>query len=73
MLNFRFSDKGLGLVLHNVLCNIFQEKYFSCYSQIYFTDQILLSDCLYFLRYWAIYVSKLFVNQAVTSKHLKLH
>ena len=30
-------------------------------------DQILLSGCLYFVRYWAIHVLKLFVNQVVTS------
>ena len=30
------------------------------------------SDCLYFLRYWAICVLRLFVNQVVTSWVLKL-
>ena len=49
---------------------IFQEKCFSCY--ILLTDQISLSDCLYFSRYLAICVLKLFVNQAVTSWNLKL-
>ena len=39
---------------------------------ILFTDQISLSHWLYFLRYWAICVSQLFVNQAVTSKISKL-
>ena len=43
---------------------IFEEKYFSyC---IILTDQISLSDCLYFMKYWAICVLQLFVNQAVT-------
>ena len=48
---------------------IFQEKCFSCY--ILLTDQISLFDCLYFLRYWAICVIRLFVNQAVTLRNLK--
>ena len=45
---------------------IFQEKYyFSCYSLL--SDQILLSGCLYFLKFWAIGVLQLFVVQSVTS------
>ena len=53
MPNFGFSEKGLELVsLHDILCKIFQEKCFLCY--ILLTDSISLSDCLYFLRYWAI-------------------
>ena len=60
MLNFNFSEKGLGLVSPPNFGNDF-----SCY--ILLTDQILLSDCLYFLRYWAICALQLFVNQAVTS------
>ena len=56
----------LGKVfLHYILCIIFQQKRFSCY--ILLTDQISLSDCLYFLRYWVICVLQLFVNQTVTS------
>ena len=51
--------------LHQILCMISQEKCFSCY--ILLTDQILLSDCLYVLRYWAVCVFQLSVNQAVTS------
>ena len=43
----------------------FQEKYFS------WTDQIWLSDCLYFLRYWLICVLQLFVSLIVTSWILK--
>ena len=31
------------------------------------TDQILLSDCPYFLKYWAIYVLQLFASQVVAS------
>ena len=37
---------------------------------ILITDQISSSDCLYFLRYWAICVLQLFVNHGVTSKIL---
>ena len=56
--------------LYHILCMIFQGKCFSYY--ILLTDQILLSDCLYFLRYWAISVLQLFVFQVVTSKILEL-
>ena len=70
MLNFNFSEKGLGLVSSPHLVYDFQEKCYSC--QILLTDQISLSDCLYFSRYWAICVLQLFVNQAVTSENLKL-
>ena len=41
-----------------------------CY--ILLIDQISLSGCLYFQRYWAICVLQLFVNQVVTSGILKL-
>ena len=37
-----------------ISCMIFEEKYFSGY--IILTDSILLSGCLYFVRYWAICV-----------------
>ena len=33
---------------------IIQEKCFSCYALL--TDQFSLPECLYFLRYWLIYV-----------------
>ena len=36
------------------------------------TDQVSMSDCLYFSRYWAICVLQLFVNQAVTSKKCEI-
>ena len=48
-----------------ISCIIFQQKYFSGY--ILLTNQISLSGCLYFVRYWAICVFQLFVNQAVLS------
>ena len=65
MLNFDFSVKGLGLVsfLH-ILHMIFQEKCFLFY--ILLTDQVLLYDCLNFLKYWAIWVLQLFISQFVT-------
>ena len=42
---------------------IFPEKCSSSYTLL--TDQISLSDCLNLLRYWAIYVLQLLVNQVV--------
>ena len=65
MLNFNFSEKGLGLVSPPRFVYDFQEKCFLCY--ILLTDQISFSDCLYLSRYWAICELQLFVNQAVTS------
>ena len=64
MLNFDFLEKGLGIFSppHFI---IFQEKGFSCY--ILLTGHIFLSDCLYFLKYWAICVLQLFVSQVVPS------
>ena len=64
MLNFNFSEKGLGLVSQPHFVYDFSKKSFSCY--ILLTDQISLSDCVYFSSYWAIWVLKLFVYQAVT-------
>ena len=52
MLKFDLLENGLGIISHQILSMIFQEKYLSCY--ILLTDLIELSDCLYFLRYWAI-------------------
>ena len=43
---------------------VFEEKYFSCY--IILSDQISMSGCLNFVRYWAICVFSFFVNQVVT-------
>ena len=70
MLNFQFLEKGMRIVSPPHFAYDFQEKYFSCY--ILLTDQISLPTCLYFLRYWSIYVLQLFVNQVVTSRILKL-
>ena len=71
MLDFNFSEKGLGLVSPSHFAYIFEEKCFSCYTLL--TDQISLLDCCYFLRHWAVCVLQLFVNQAVTSQNLKLN
>ena len=49
---FQTVDPEICSIL--ILCKIFSEKYFSCY--ILLTDQISLSFCIYFLRYWAICV-----------------
>ena len=52
--------------LQNIFCMIFRQNCSSCC--VLLTDQVSLSDCLYFLRYWGICVLQLFVNQVVTSK-----
>ena len=62
MLNFDFLDKDLEIFLKHILCIIFQRKCSSCYIPL--TDEISLPGCLYFLRYWTIFVLQLFVNQA---------
>ena len=63
MLNFNFSEKGLGPVSPPHFVYDFLKKNVSCY--IFLTDQISLSDCLYFSRYWAICVLQLFVDWPV--------
>ena len=70
MLNFSFLEKGLGIVSPPYFVLIFQQKCFSCYILV--TDQISLSDCLYFSRYWAICLLHLFVSQAMESQISKL-
>ena len=57
--------RGLELVFLPHFCIIFKEKYFSCYSLL--IDQVSLSGCFYFVRYWTICVLKLFANKVVTS------
>ena len=69
MLNLNL-DKGLGIVSPAHFVYDFSTKMFLIpYIPhiILLTDQISLSGCLYFLRYWAICVLQLFVNQVVTS------
>ena len=48
--SYRILQESICLIS----CIIFEEKYFSGY--ILLTDQISLSGCLYFVRYWAICV-----------------
>ena len=70
MLNFNFSEKRLELVSSSHFVFDFSRKILLMY--ILLTDQISLSDCLYFSKYWAIYVLRFFVNHGVTSQNLKL-
>ena len=60
MLNFDFLDKGLGIVSPAHFVYVFSTKISSCH--ILLTDQISLSGCLYFLRYWAICVLYFKIN-----------
>ena len=55
-----FLEKGLGIVFPAHFVYDFSRKMLLIY--ILLTDQILLSDCLCFLRYWAICVLQLFVS-----------
>ena len=67
MPNFNFPEKGLGLVCPPHFADDFSRKLFLIFSHyILLTDQISLSDSLYFSRYWAICALQLFFNQAVT-------
>ena len=69
-LNSDFLEKSLGLVSPPRFVYNFSRKNISkCH--ILQTDQISLSDCLSFVRYWAIYILKLFVSQFVTAQTLK--
>ena len=63
-----FLEKGLGIVSLAHFVYNFSRKMFSCYTLL--TDQISLSDCFFFFRYWSICVLKLFLNQVVTSSIL---
>ena len=66
MINFDFLEKGLSIASPpHFLCFIFQEKCFSCY--ILLSEEIYLSNCLYFFRYWVICVLQLFIFRIVTS------
>ena len=55
--------RALGRASFSVL--FFEEKYTSRF--IILIDQISFPGCLYFVRYWAICLIQLFVNQVVTS------
>ena len=65
MLNFNFLDKGLRIVSPAHFVYDFQQKYSSCY--ILLTDQIFWPGYLCLLRYWAMFILQLFVNQVVMS------
>ena len=67
MLNFDFLEKGLGIVSATYFVHDFSRKIF----HVILTDQISLSDYLYFLKYWSICVLQLFVNLVVTPQILK--
>ena len=64
MLKFDFFEKGLGMFspLHSVY-DISRKMFLVLYILI--SEQISLSDCFYFLKFWAMYVLQLFVNQGV--------
>ena len=65
MLYFTYLVNGLGIISPPHFVYDFREERFLCY--ILLTDQILLTDCLYSLRYWSIFLLQLSVNQVVTS------
>ena len=68
MLNNYFLEKGMGIVSPPHFVYDFPRKMFPMLYYTLLTDQILLPDDLYFLRYWSICVlMKLFFNQVVTS------
>ena len=64
MLNLYFLQNGLAIVSPSHFVHDFLRKMLIMLYSV--KDQISLSNCLYFLRYWAICVLQLFVNQAVT-------
>ena len=57
------QNMGEKLVPCFFFCIIVEGKYFSWY--ILSIDQVSLSGCLYFVRYWEICVLQLLVNQAM--------
>ena len=65
MLIFDFFEKGLEIVSQpHFVYDFLRKMFLMLYSN---NDQVSLSDCLYFLRCWAIYILQLFANQVVTS------
>ena len=62
MLNFDFLEKGLGIVSPPHFMRDISRKMFPMLQYILLTDQISLADCLFFLRYWIIYVLQFFVQ-----------
>ena len=67
---FLFSERGLGIVSPSHFAYEYPSKMF---HMLLLAGQISLSDCLYFLRYWAICVLQVFVNQSVASKQKFKH
>ena len=49
---FKKTKRGLELVPLPHFLHDFKDKYLSCY--IILTDQISLSDCFYFVKYWTV-------------------
>ena len=58
-----------SLYFNEVAGMVFQEKYFWCYIPL--TDQISLSSCFYFLRYWVIF-ALLFFRSACYAKNFEI-
>ena len=65
MLKFYFFENVLEIVPPPHLMHHFCRKIFLMFYLL--TDQISLSDCLYFMTLWAICVLQMFVSQTVTS------
>ena len=65
MLNFDFLEKGLRIDFPPYFVFDFSRKMFLMF--ILSTDQVSLSNCFYFMRYWAKYVFQLFVSQFLIS------
>ena len=65
MLHFEVLEQVLGIVSPLHFVYEFLQKYLLYY--ILLSDHVSLSDCLHFLRYWAICELQVLVNQAVTS------
>ena len=65
-----FFQKRVWEKFLHILCMLFQEKCFPC--SILLTDQISLSNRCYFLRYWAICLMQLFLNQVATCFKINL-
>ena len=67
---FLINKKRSGTSLSVSFSAWFSNKNIFCYTLL--PDQISISGCFYFVRYWAIGILQLFVNQVVTPKILKL-
>ena len=65
MLNFNFLGKGLGVVSSPHFEYDFLRKRVLIFL---LTDQIPLSDCLCFLRYWVICILQLFFYMTKKSR-----